>query len=371
MMEVLNDADATQPSIPKSPDLFFERVAKLTLLGLLVYSSLTVVRPFLTIMLWTLILTVTLNPAFNWIAWRLGERRRLAAVITTLLSLAVVTGPIIWIGLSMMEGLGTLSERISAGAITIPAPPDEVKAWPLVGERLHHIWTLATIDLKSALTEGLPYLDPLKNLARKIAQSAATGIPTFMAALLASGFLFSAAPNLLEGARRLIRSILPVHGQEYINLAGATIRNVSQGVIGIALLQTILSGVAFAIAGVPGSGLLALAVFIFGILQLPGIVLIPAIIWGWASLTPPAALAFTVYMLPVTLINNVLSPIVMARGLQTPTIVIFIGVLGGLAAHGVIGLFVGPIILAVTWELVLAWVEQEVGLPSGKKVPDA
>ena len=367
MVDALNprmDADRKQPEGANSSDLFFERMAKLSLLGLLVYWSFVIVRPFLTILLWSLILTVSLYPAFNWVARHLGGRRKLAAAIMTLVSLAVVTGPVIWLGLSMVEGLSIFSDQMNSGTIAIPPPPDEIKSWPLIGGRIHHIWTLASANLKSAVSETLPYLDPLKSLARKMAQNAATGIPIFIVSFIASGFLFPAAPTLLEGGRKLSRSILPVHGQEYLKLAGATIRNVAQGVIGVSVLQSVLAGGGFIVAGVPGSGLLALAVLIFGILQFPGIVFLPVMIWGWTALTPSAALGLTAYLLPVSLINNFLSPIVMAHGLRTPMIVIFVGVLGGTIAHGIIGLFVGPIILAVSWELILAWVKkQDVLLP--------
>ncbi len=362
MADILNrgtDTDSERAQIPQTPDPFFERIAKLSLLGLLVYWSFVIVRPFLVLVLWSLILTVTLYPAFDWTARRLGGRRKLAAVIITLLGLTVVTGPLVWLGLSMVEGLGTLSQRLDAGAITIPPPPDAIRTWPMIGARVYHLWALASANLKGALSEALPYLDPLRNLARTMAQSAATGIPIFMASLLAAGFLFVPAPKLLETGRKLSRRVLPVHGQEYVKLAGATIRNVSQGVIGVTLLQATLAGLGFFVAGIPGSGLLALAVLVFGILQFPGLVIFPAMIWSWTVLPLPAAVALTAYLLPISLINNVLSPIVMAHGLQTPMIVIFIGVLGGAIAHGVIGLFVGPIVLAVTWELIVAWVKDE------------
>ncbi len=299
--------------MPKSPDPFIERIAKLSLLGLLVYWSFVLVRPFLSIVLWSLILTVALYPAFDWTARRLGGRRKLAAVFVTLVGLALVTGPLVWLGLSMVEGLQTLSQRLDAGAITITPPPDEIRAWPLIGERVHHLWTLASANLKVALSEALPYLDPLRSLARKMAQSAATGIPIFLASLLAAGLLFPPAPKFLESGRKLSRRILPEHGQEYVKLAGATIRNVSQGVIGVSLLQAMLAGLGFFIAGIPGGGLLALAVLVFGILQFPGLVILPAMIWSWTVLTLPAAIALTAYLLPVSLINNVLSPIVMAH----------------------------------------------------------
>src|SRR6185312_3576447 len=146
------------------------------------------------------------------------------------------------------------------------------------------------------------------------------------------------APSFVQALRELSHRILPARGQEFVKLAGATIRNVSQGLIGIAILQAILSGLGFIIAGIPGSGLLALAVLIFGILQLPGIVLFPVIIWTWTAMQPTVALALTAYLVPVSLINNVLSPIVMAHGLGTPMPVIFVGVIGGAITHGIIGL---------------------------------
>jgi len=153
-------------------------------------------------------------------------------------------------------------------------------------------------------------------------------------------------------------------GQELLKLAVATIRDVSQDVIGIAVLQAILAGLGFLVAGVPGSGLLALAVLISGILQVQGLVVIPVLIWVWTSMQTTTALALTAYLAPVGLINNVLGPIVMAHGLKTPILVIFVGLMGGAVAHGIIGLFIGPIVLAVTWELIVAWFKHEEAPPS-------
>ncbi|MGO9474530.1 MAG: AI-2E family transporter [Rhodomicrobium sp.] len=346
------------PIRPLTDDLM-EFLAKLGLLGFLLFWSIVLIRPFLSIVLWSLILTVTLYPAFDWIARLLGDRRKLAAAIVTALALLVFTGPAIWLGLSMIEGLSALSERLKAGAITIPPPSDEIRTWPLIGERLHHFWNLASTNLKSALTEALPYLQPLRSTARKMAENAAAGIPSFLISLIIAGFLFSPAPSFLEAIRKLGQRILPAHGQEFVQLSGATIRNVSQGVVGVALLQAVLSGLGFIVAGIPGSGLLALAVLIFGILQFPSVVLLPVMIWSWTAMPATVALAFTAYLIPVGLINNILSPIVMAHGLKTPMLVILIGVMGGAVAHGLIGLFLGPIVLAVTWELIAAWVKRE------------
>jgi predicted PurR-regulated permease PerM len=363
-------AEGEQHSIGELPDDSFEFIAKLALLGFLLYWSILLLQPFLSIILWSLILTVTLYPAFDWLSRLTGGRRKLSAAIVTALALLVFTGPVVWLGLSMVEGLGTLSGRLNAGAITIPPPSDEIKAWPLIGERLYYLWNLASTNLKGALGEALPYLQPLRGAARRMAESAVTGIPAFLLSLILMGFLFGPAPSLAAAIRKLSVRILPARGQELVQLAGTTIRNVSQGVIGIALLQAVLAGIGFVIAGIPGAGLLALGALILGILQLPGLVMLPVTIWAWTAMPFTAALAFTAYMIPVGLINNVLSPIVMAHGLKTPMLVIFTGVMGGAVAHGIIGLFLGPIVLSVTWELIAAWAAREGPAPSRKPAAD-
>lgn len=347
-----------------SADDIFELAVKLGLFFFLVYWSIVLLRPFLSIALWSLILVVTLYPAFSWTSRLLGERRKLAAVLVTAVSLLVFTGPIIWLGLSMVEGVASFSHRLSSGDITIPPPSEEIKTWPFIGDRLYYFWDLASTNVMRAFKEALPYLQPLRSMARRMAESVATGIPTFLVSLIIAGALFPAAPSLLEAVRTLSQRILPTRGQELLKLAGATIRNVSQGVIGIALLQAILAGLGFLVAGVPGSGLLALAALISGILQVQGLVFIPVLIWVWTSMQTTTALALTAYLAPVGLINNILSPIVMAHGLKTPMLVIFVGLMGGAVAHGIIGLFIGPIVLAVTWELIVAWFKHEEASPS-------
>ncbi len=211
-----SDAEGEQHPIRHLTDDIFEILTKLGLLGLLLFWSIVLLRPFLSIVLWSLILTVTLYPAFDWIARQLGGRRKLAAAIVTVLGLFVFTGPVIWLGLSMIEGLGALSERLKAGAITIPPPSDEIRTWPLIGERLYYFWSLASTNLKGALTEALPYLQPLRGIARKMAQNAATGIPVFLLSLIIAGFLFSPAPSLVGAIRKLSQRVLPVRGQEFV-----------------------------------------------------------------------------------------------------------------------------------------------------------
>src|SRR5262249_19587743 len=131
---------------------------------------------------------------------------------------------------------------------------------------------------------------------------------------------------------------------------------------GISVLQALLAGIGLLVAGVPGASLITSAVLILGIIQIgPSVVLIPVVIWSWFAMDTVAALLFTVYILPVNLIDNVLEPIVMGRGLRTPMLVILVGVIGGTLAYGITGLFLGPIVLAVIWELLATWVSEQKG----------
>jgi predicted PurR-regulated permease PerM len=143
-------------------------------------------------------------------------------------------------------------------------------------------------------------------------------------------------------------------------LAGATIRTVAQGVIGVAVLQALLAGVILKIAGVPHAGVLAFAILVLGIIQIGSApILILVVIWVWTVKDVGVAVLITIFLVLVGISDNALKPLLMGRGLSTPVLVIFIGVLGGTLAHGIVGLFVGPIILAVSWELLMAWTHGE------------
>ena len=189
-----------------------------------------------------------------------------------------------------------------------------------------------------------PYLKPLGNSLLYSAAEAGTGAIKFFLALIVATFLFPAAPLLLQGVIGISRRLASGRGEEFVRLAGATIRAVSRGVIAISVLQALLAAVGLTVAGIPGTSLIAFAVLILGIVQIgPSIVLIPVIVWSWTALDTTTALLFTAYMIPVNLLDNILRPLVMARGLSTPRLVILMGVIGGAVSYGITGLFLGPL----------------------------
>jgi predicted PurR-regulated permease PerM len=330
---------------------------RLGLLGLLGYWSFTLIAPFLTIALWSAILAAALYPLFDRLAQHFG--RRLAATLITLLCLLIVVGPVTWLGFGLVGGIGSLVQQLDTGAVSIPLPGNAVKSWPLIGETTHRLWTLAATNTKAALVELGPHLKPVAQTLAGIAQRVGLGLLEFLVSIMVAGFLFSPGPRLVAGLVMLFRRVLSDRGEEMVRLAGTTIRNVSRGVIGIALLQSMLAGVGFLVAGLPAAGILAFLALLLGIVQIgPGILLISIAAWSWTAMETAGALIFTIYLILVSLVDNILKPIIVARGLNTPMLVTMIGVIGGTIAYGIVGLFFGPIVLSVAWALGEAWVQE-------------
>jgi predicted PurR-regulated permease PerM len=336
-----------------------ELTIRLGVLGLLLYLSFILVRPFISIAIWSIVLTVALYPVYDWMVVQLGGRRRLAAVLLTILSLLIVIGPATWLALGLIESLRTLSERLDLSTLPLPPPPDTVKSWPVIGEPIYQYWDLASTNLRAALAKIAPQLKPFGSTLLHIAAEAGTGAVKFFVAIIVAGFLFSPGPKLVDAVRMFSRRLASGRGEEFVRLAGATIRAVSRGVIGISALQAFLAGLGLLVAGVSGVSLITSAVLILGIIQIgPSVIIIPVIIWSWTAMETSTALLFTAYMIPVSLLDNILRPLVMGRGLDTPMLIILLGVLGGTIAYGISGLFLGPIVLAVIWQLMVAWISE-------------
>jgi predicted PurR-regulated permease PerM len=351
--KVLSGSDQTTSS-------FIEVAIRLGALALLLYWSLLLVSPFISIVIWSAVLSVALYPVFEWISLRLGGRRRLAAALVTILSLLVIVGPASWLALGLVDSVRLIAERLDIANLTIPPPSSSVKEWPLIGEPIYQFWDLASTNLSAALAQILPQLKPLGSSLLRIGADTGLGIIMFLVSIIVAGFLFSPAPTIVEAVKKFSRRLNPTRGEEFVDQAGATIRAVSRGVIGISVLQALLAGIGLMVAGIPQASLITFAVLVLGIIQIgPSIVIIPVIIWSWTFMDTKSALFFTAYMVPVNLLDNLLRPLVMGRGLKTPMLVILFGVIGGTLAYGITGLFLGPIILAVIWELFVSWINEE------------
>src|SRR6202051_2861345 len=342
----------------RSDDTLVVAAIRIGCLALLAYWSWLLLQPFLSIIVWSVIFAVALYPVFDWLAARF-RHRGLAAAVITIFSLVVIFGPVTWLGVSLGDNLRTLYARLNDGSLTIPQPYEAVNDWPLVGENVYQAWYLASTNVKELLVEWASELKVIVSSVLAIAGTAGLDLVKFIIGIVVSAFLFAPGPALVHSVKDAMRRISTRRAEEFVDLTGATIRNVSRGIIGISALQALLAGIGLLVAGIPAAGLLSFLVLLFGIIQIGAwIVLVPVVIWGWFALAKTAAVIFTIYMVPVLALDNILRSLVMSRGLRTPMPVIFIGVIGGTLAHGLTGLFIGPIVLSIAWQLLAAWIRE-------------
>jgi predicted PurR-regulated permease PerM len=348
-------------SLSTLDEAFVVLAIRLVCLGLVGYWAFILIRPFLTIVIWSTIIAVALYPIFEWLSAKFIGHRAPAAAVITVCSLVVMLGPVTWLGLSLADSARILSTRLSDGTLAIPPPPEAVKAWPVIGNNAYETWQLASTNLREMLMQAAPQLKPLGAGVLAAAGSVSINLLKFIIATIISGLLFIPGPRLVYSVKNVFQHLAAKRGEMFVDVAGATIRNISRGVIGIAIVQALLAGIGLILAGVPGAGLISFAVLLLGIIQIgPAIILIPVVVWSWFAMDTSMAALFSAYMILVGLLDNILRPLVMAKGLSTLMPVILIGVFGGTLAHGMIGLFVGPIVLSIAWQLLTLWFRDEI-----------
>lgn len=328
----------------------------LALITLFAYLSLQIMSPFISVLLWAIVLSVAIHPLFEKLSGAVGGRNGLAALIVALIALMILLLPAFFVAESMLDTLGKWARVLRAGDVTVPPPSEAVKSWPLIGGRVFEFWSAASSDLQSTLQHFAPQLEKAALVMLGAGAGLVGGVLQFaLAIIFASMFLNYAGP--LTNSLQLVASrVASERGRTLLAMAGATIRNVSRGILGVAVIQGGLASIGILAAGLPFAGFLAAATIAACTVQVPILVIVPTIIYAWSAKTTTVALIYTIYMVPVLLSDNVLKPILMARGLETPMVVILIGVIGGTITSGLMGLFIGPVILALFYKMIITWV---------------
>ncbi|MGF6394639.1 AI-2E family transporter [Pseudomonas plecoglossicida] len=345
---------------------------KAGLIAALVIFSFQVFQPFLELMLWAVILAVTLYPLQQRIRRGSGLKDGFAATLVVLLMLVVLLVPIYLVVVSISESVESLVTLLKSGAWSVPTPPDSIATWPLVGPKLHALWLSASESLAPVLNNMMPYLKGAGLGMLGAAASAGGAFLLFIAAVIISGVIMAFGERGEIAAQRIAMRVSgEERGKPIARLCTATIRAVAQGVIGIAFIQMLLIGVGFVVKGVPGAGMLAIAVLMLGIAQAPAtLITLPVILYVFhADGFTAATIIFAVYTFVAGLADNVLKPLLLGRGVDVPMPVVLIGALGGMVVKGIIGLFIGPVILGVTYVLFWQWVALQV--PENPVEPDA
>jgi predicted PurR-regulated permease PerM len=336
-----------------------EAAVRIGLVALLAAWCLMIVRPFVEPVTWAIIIAVAVYPLYLHLAKSLRGRTKLAATVFTLLALAILITPTVMLSVSLVDSAHTLSGELQEGGLEVPPPPDSVAAWPVVGERLHEFWSLASQNLEAALNRIRPQLEATGKWLLAGAAGAGGGVLKFVLSIIIAGVLLANAKSGGNAARMIAQRIAGERGEEFATLASATVRSVAQGVLGVAAIQGFLAGVGLLAMGVPGAGLWAMLVLLLAVVQLPPLLILgPVIVYVFNVADTLPAVLFMIWALMVSMSDAFLKPMLLGRGLETPMLVILLGAIGGMVMSGIIGLFIGSVILAVGYELFMAWLRE-------------
>jgi predicted PurR-regulated permease PerM len=329
---------------------------RIGVLVLLVVWCFQITRPFFIIAVWGVIIATALHPAYRHLEALLGGRGKIAAAAFTLFGFALLIAPTVLFAGSLVESGQWLATNLRDGTLAIPPPPEGIAGWPIIGEPLDDMWQLASTNLEEAIRKIGPQLMTVGGALLSTGAGLGLGILQFIASILVSGVLLAGSASGSQVARSVALRLAGARGGEFADLAGATVRSVAQGILGVAIIQAFLIGIGMFAGGIPHAALWTLLCLLLAIVQLPpSLVVIPVVVWVFTTASTFTAVVFTIWMVIAGFSDNVLKPILLGRGLNIPTIIIFVGSIGGFLSSGFIGLFVGAVVLALGYELFRAW----------------
>jgi predicted PurR-regulated permease PerM len=332
---------------------------RLSLLALLVFWCLRILGPFINPILGGIVIAIAVQTPFAKLTRVVGGRPKLAAALLVVVALVVLIVPTIALGASLVDSTAELTNDFKHDQINVPPPPDAVANWPLIGERIHSTWLGASQNLETALVKLAPYLKDVGVWLVSTVGDLGFGLLLFIVAIFIAGALLPNGDRASELARRVAFMIAGERGHKMAGLAASSIRSVTRGVLGVAVIQSLGAGLGMLVVGVPAAGLWTLMILILAVMQLPStLILVPVIIYVFSTSSTVVAVIFAVWALLVGLSDNVLKPLLMGHGSAVPMLVLFMGSLGGFMAGGILGLFVGAVILSLGYTVFMTWVDE-------------
>lgn len=338
-----------------------ESFVRIGLVFILLWMIYDVIRPFILPIIWGGIIAIAAFPLTRWVQSKLGGKRGLASTLVTLSFIVALVIPSYLFTESMIGAVQKLHTNLESGSLVVPPPPAKVAEIPVVGEKTYALWLAANEDLDAVLVKLHPQV---KAAVTKMVTAIGGGLVSvlmFVVSLVIAGGFMTYAEASGESARRLFVRLGGLNpGGEWASLSVATVRSVLQGVVGVAIIQTILCAIGLFTFGVPAAAVWSVIILFFAIAQLPAlIVAAPIIAWAYSVSDGTSATIFAVWMVVAAASDNFLKPMLMGRGLDIPMPVILLGAIGGMIAYGIIGLFAGAVLLSIFYKLFGEWLTQE------------
>ena len=341
-----------------------ETFIRISFVAFLVVWCFQITQPFIVPVLWGAIIAVAVYPIYRHLESAMGDRSGLSATLFTLVFLILLIVPTFMLAETLAEGIRALSKGIEDG-VTIPPPPPNVATWPLIGENLDTIWRQASENLEEVINRFKPQLKQAAGWLLKAAAGMGLGILKFILSIIIAGIFLAKSTSSHKAVDAVGTRLAGARGSEFTDLSRDIVRSVAQGVLGVAVIQSVLAGLGLMAAGVPGAGLWAMLVMLLAIIQLPPLLILgPIIVYVFSSSdSTVVAVLFMIWSILVSISDSFLKPLLLGRGLKTPMLVILLGAIGGMMTSGIIGLFIGSIVLALSYELFVVWLNDQPSVP--------
>jgi predicted PurR-regulated permease PerM len=333
---------------------------KLLLIVSLLVWCFMILLPFLIPILWGSIMAITLYPFYSRLVKLLKGKKALASSLITALLLIILIVPFVWLVSSVIGSARDLLSALRENTLVIPPPDPKVANWYLIGEPLYNAWKNLNLNLEATILKYSTQLISIGDRFLGVVKSVASNFILLLLSMVISGIFLVNTEKSHTSAVSFAKRLTGQGGEDFIQMIVLTIRNVAKGILGVAFIQFVLMGAVLIAAKVPFAGLWALFVLLFAIVQLPvGIVAIPVIIYLYSAREPLPATVWSVLLLLLGLLDNVLKPWLMGKGAPVPMLVIFLGAIGGMIMSGLIGLFTGAIILSIGYKMITLWLRGE------------
>ncbi len=331
---------------------------KLVVVGALLVWTYYIIRPFLMPVIWGIILAVAVEPFVDWCTGIAKGRRRLVLFLLLLFVIVALVIPIIKISASSYGPIHSTIKNMDKLTLSVPPPLESVKSWPIIGGYLYGLWERASSDLGVVLKQFAPQIKSMLMGFLHLIGGGLKAVLLFIISIFISLALLLRPEAATNVSNKVLLRLSGDKAKEISDLAVSTIRAVMMGVVGVAVIQSILSAIGLYIADVPFSGLWAILVLVCAVMQLsPILILGPISVWALMTMNTVPAVIFLIWNILVAASDNVLKPVLLGRGVKIPTLVILLGAFGGMLLSGILGLFLGAVIIAITYNLFMAWVE--------------
>ena len=330
------------------------------LIFLLASWCLKIIMPFLGLVTWAAIIAVALYPLHGKLSAALGGKEKWSVAIIVIVLLSALIVPTWTLTSSSIDTARELKVGLEADTLAVPPPADKVKEWPLVGKKVHGIWSSAAINLEATLRKYSEQVRAFSAWLIKKVMSTTAGILGFAVSIIIAGVLMLSAGQAHTTSRSIGHRLAGEKAANFVDLTVSTIRSVAKGVLGVALIQTLLAAIGLIVMDIPAAGIWAAIILLLAIMQLPPLLILgPIAIWVFSVAEPVPATLFLDYALFVSFSDAILKPLLLGRGVDVPMLVILLGAIGGMITAGIIGLFTGSVILSVGYKLFVFWLNPE------------